>query len=70
MNERVECTGRRQPKDRLKMASARAKFWKGFFSGPQDCRKSYWKKPHSRGKKPNNTENENPAAAAIRLIRA
>lgn len=30
MNERVECTGRRQPKDRLKMASASG-FLEGIF---------------------------------------
>lgn len=74
MNERVACTGCRQPEDRLEMASGKTDFWKEFFSSPQDCRKPYWKKPHSvcvwGGDGPTSTEQENPAAAAIRLIRA
>lgn len=39
------------------------------FKSAQYCRTFYWKKPHSRGK-PNNTELENPAAAAIGLMRS
>lgn len=70
MNERVECTGLRQPKDRLEMASGNTNFWKEFFQVLRTVGNLTGKSP-TVGGKPNSTEKENPAAAAaIRLIGA
>ena len=67
MNERVECTGRRQPKDRLEMASGNTNFWKEFFQVLRIVGNFTGKSP-TVGGKPNSTEKENPAAAVTRLI--
>lgn len=69
MNERVECTGRRQPKDRLEMAFGKRNFWKEFFQVLRTVGNLTGKSPTAGGK-PTSTEKENPSAAAIRLIRA